>query len=91
MPQIWNTKNTFTIRLHLKDKHKSQYVPDSSQIRITDGFVKVSQKAILERKIGGPPMESHRIELANQHSIDWIINHSQPFNLVEKDDFIQIL
>ena len=72
----------------MQTKHSAMYNPQKNQTRLTDGFITISKAALIARKKSRLPLERQRIENANHHLINWIINHSQPFNVVEQEHFL---
>ncbi|CEO99923.1 hypothetical protein PBRA_007657 [Plasmodiophora brassicae] len=82
--KVWNTKNTFTFREHLKRKHPGFYQPDARQTKLTDGFVMSKRKEVDRLKI-----DRARVDQINTNLLGFIINASQAFSVVEQEDFVE--
>jgi hypothetical protein len=74
--------------LHLNKDHADQYsASDPKQTRLHH-FFKTTDDRPLKRQRGSEFTASDK-ELADRKLIDWIVNHSQPFSVVEQSDFVQ--
>lgn len=84
--QTWATRSTSNFRKHLLGKHPDCYGPkDMSQSRLSHfGF-----GTGIKRRGDNFTFTSGDKKHADDLLVDWIVNHSQPFSVVEQQDFIE--
>ena len=87
--QRWKTRNTSNFRLHLTKEHSDVYNTGSNQSKITQ-FPAKSPRSLSKKKrdLHSGFTVSDKTHADNALT-NWIVNHSQPFKVVEHPDFIK--
>lgn len=85
----WKSRNTGNFRYHLIKEHGDVYtVSDPKQTKLQYYF---SAKPGLKKR-GRPTGFDFTVSdktHADKKLVDWIVNHAQPFTVVEQDDFVE--
>ena len=84
----WRSRSTSNFRKHLIKHHGDLYSakdPTQSTLR-HHGFKTTSNK---RKSVSSADFNTADKTLADSHLTNWIVNHSQPFVVVEHEDFIE--
>jgi galactitol-specific phosphotransferase system IIB component len=93
--QRWRVRNTGNFRYHLETHHKDTYVKgtDPSQSKIYHHFTKKKSTQSKRRRRSADFQEFTKSDKTNADSklVDWVVNHSQPFSVIEQEDFVEFV
>ena len=83
----WGTKNTSNFRKHLIKFHSDRYAPDVGQAKLRRFGFKANGNKKKRRKLANETFSQSDKILADKCLVDFIVSGSQPFAVVENEDF----
>ena len=87
----WKTRNTGNFRYHLIKDHGDVYsASDPKQTKLQHHF-KAKAGSMKRGRPTGFDFTASDKDHADKKLVDWIVNHAQPFTVVDQDDFVEFI